>query len=80
MIRFNRQPEAAKRALNSFSVRSFPPEKSIITRSMTFAGSYFASAGTTLSTTSSFPPLVTPARHDDELCRNLGDGLIRRRG
>ena len=30
MIRFNRQPEAAKRALNSFSVRSFPPEKSII--------------------------------------------------
>ena len=39
MIPFSRQPEAAKRALNSFSVRSFPPEKSIITKSMTFEGS-----------------------------------------
>ena len=48
-------------------VRSFPPEKSIITKSMTFEGSYFASAGTTLSTMSSFPPLATPARHDDRI-------------
>jgi hypothetical protein len=36
MILFNRQPEAAKSALNSFSVRSLPPVNSIITKSITF--------------------------------------------
>ena len=39
MILFNRQPEAAKSALNSFSVRSLPPVNSIITKSITFEGS-----------------------------------------